>query len=91
MISQFGQASERSANCFLLCSRRASTHGHGSGTVRAESSGSADLIVTAYRTGRTITIVPYNSGAAIAAYLAHHSLTSYVRAIVARDDQTRTG
>jgi beta-phosphoglucomutase-like phosphatase (HAD superfamily) len=48
--------------------------------------GSADLIVTAYRTGRTITIVSNNSGAAIAAYLADHSLTSYVRALVARDD-----
>jgi phosphoglycolate phosphatase len=48
--------------------------------------GSADLIVTANRTGRTVTIVSNNSGAAIAAYLADHHLTGYVRAIVARDD-----
>jgi len=48
--------------------------------------GSADLIVTAARTGRTVTIVSNNSGAAIAAYLADHRLTGYIRAIVARDD-----
>jgi beta-phosphoglucomutase-like phosphatase (HAD superfamily) len=48
--------------------------------------GSADLIVTAHRTGRTVTIVSNNSGAAIAAYLADHRLTAYIRAIVARDD-----
>jgi len=48
--------------------------------------GSADLIVTASRIGRTVTVVSNNSGAAIAAYLADHSLTSYVRAVVARDD-----
>jgi beta-phosphoglucomutase-like phosphatase (HAD superfamily) len=48
--------------------------------------GSADLIITAHRTGRTVTIVSNNSGAAIAAYLADHRLTGYIRAIVARDD-----
>jgi beta-phosphoglucomutase-like phosphatase (HAD superfamily) len=48
--------------------------------------GSADLIITAYRTGRTVTIVSNNSGAAISAYLADHRLTDYVRAVVARDD-----
>src|SRR5262249_22917847 len=48
--------------------------------------GSADLIISAYRTGRTVTIVSNNSGAAISAYLADHRLTDYVRAIVARDD-----
>lgn len=32
------------------------------------------------------TIVSNNSGAAIAAYLADHRLTGYIRAIVARDD-----
>lgn len=48
--------------------------------------GSADLIITAQRTGRTVTIVSNNSGAAIAAYLADHRLTGYIRAIVARDD-----
>ena len=48
--------------------------------------GAADLIVTAHRTGRTVTIVSNNSGAAIAAYLADHRLTGYIRAIVARDD-----
>jgi beta-phosphoglucomutase-like phosphatase (HAD superfamily) len=48
--------------------------------------GSADLIATADRTGRTVTIVSNNSGAAISAYLADHRLTGYVRAVVARDD-----
>ena len=48
--------------------------------------GSADLIITAYRTGRTVTIVSNNSGAAITAYLADHRLTDYIRAVVARDD-----
>jgi beta-phosphoglucomutase-like phosphatase (HAD superfamily) len=33
-----------------------------------------------------VTIVSNNSGAAIAAYLADHRLTGYIRAIVARDD-----
>jgi beta-phosphoglucomutase-like phosphatase (HAD superfamily) len=33
-----------------------------------------------------VTIVSNNSGAAIAAYLADHGLTGYIRAIVARDD-----
>jgi len=49
--------------------------------------GSADLIVTAARSGRTVTIVSNNSGAAIAAYLADHHLTRHIHAIVARDDQ----
>jgi beta-phosphoglucomutase-like phosphatase (HAD superfamily) len=48
--------------------------------------GSADLIITAHRTGRTVTIVSNNSGAAITAYLADHRLTDYIRAVVARDD-----
>ena len=48
--------------------------------------GSADLIITAYRTGRTITIVSNNSGAAVTAYLDHHRLTDYIKAVVARDD-----
>ena len=48
--------------------------------------GSADLIITAARTGRTVTIVSNNSGAAIAVYLADHRLTGYIRAVVARDD-----
>jgi phosphoglycolate phosphatase-like HAD superfamily hydrolase len=48
--------------------------------------GSADLIITAHRTGRTVTIVSNNSGAAIAAYLTDHRLTGYIRAILARDD-----
>jgi beta-phosphoglucomutase-like phosphatase (HAD superfamily) len=48
--------------------------------------GAADLIITAYRTGRTVTIVSNNSGAAITAYLADHRLTDYIRAVVARDD-----
>jgi beta-phosphoglucomutase-like phosphatase (HAD superfamily) len=48
--------------------------------------GSADLIITAYRTGRTGTIVSNNSSASIMAYLADHRLDGYIRAIVARDD-----
>jgi beta-phosphoglucomutase-like phosphatase (HAD superfamily) len=48
--------------------------------------GSANLIITAQRTGRTVTIVSNNSGVAIAAYLADHRLTGYIQAIVARDD-----
>lgn len=48
--------------------------------------GSADLITTARKTGRTVTIVSNNSGPAIAAYLADHRLTGYIRGIVARDD-----
>jgi phosphoglycolate phosphatase-like HAD superfamily hydrolase len=48
--------------------------------------GSADLIITAYRTGRTVTIVSNNSGAAITAYLAAHHLTGYIRAVIGRDD-----
>jgi beta-phosphoglucomutase-like phosphatase (HAD superfamily) len=48
--------------------------------------GSADLIITAYRTGRTVTIVSNNSGAAISAYLDDHGLSDYIKAVVARDD-----
>jgi phosphoglycolate phosphatase len=51
------------------------------------TTGSADLVITAARTGRSVIIVSNNSGAAIAAYLADHQLTRYIRAIVARDDQ----
>jgi beta-phosphoglucomutase-like phosphatase (HAD superfamily) len=50
------------------------------------TAGSAELIITAVQTGRTVTIVSNNSGAAIAAYLADRMLTRYIRAIVARDD-----
>jgi beta-phosphoglucomutase-like phosphatase (HAD superfamily) len=46
----------------------------------------ADLIVTAARTARTVTIVSNNSGAAIECYLAGRRFASYSRAIVARDD-----
>ena len=53
--------------------------------------GSADLIVTACRSRRTVTIVSNNSGAAIAAYRADHSLTSYIRAIAPETITTRTG
>jgi beta-phosphoglucomutase-like phosphatase (HAD superfamily) len=48
--------------------------------------GSADLIITAEQTGRTVTIVSNNSGAAISTYLADHRLTGYIKAIIARDD-----
>ena len=48
--------------------------------------GSADLIITAHRTGRTVTIVSNNSGDAITAYLTDHRLTDYIKAVVARDD-----
>ncbi len=47
--------------------------------------GSADLIVTAYRTGRTVTIVSNNSEAAIQAYLEDHRLSDYIRAVLGRD------
>jgi HAD superfamily hydrolase (TIGR01509 family) len=55
-------------------------------TTARPAHGSADLIITAYRTGRTITIVSNNSGAAIAAYLAAHDLTGYIRVVIGRDD-----
>jgi phosphoglycolate phosphatase-like HAD superfamily hydrolase len=48
--------------------------------------GSADLIITACRTGRTVTIVSNNSGSAVASYLADHDLMDYVTAVVGRDD-----
>jgi hypothetical protein len=48
--------------------------------------GSADLITTATQTGRTVTVVTNNSGAAVAAYLDQHQLTAYVGKIVGRDD-----
>ncbi len=48
--------------------------------------GAADLIITAYRTGRTVTIVSNNSSAAITKYLADHRLSDYVRAVLGRDD-----
>ena len=48
--------------------------------------GSADLIVTARQTGRTVTIVSNYPGAAIAACLKDLRLTDYVVAVVARDD-----
>ena len=44
--------------------------------------GAADLIITAYRTGRTVTIVSNNFTAAITKYLADHRLSDYIRAIV---------
>jgi HAD superfamily hydrolase (TIGR01509 family) len=47
--------------------------------------GSADLIITAYRTRRTVTIVSNNSEAAIRAYLSDHRLSDYVRAVLGRD------
>ena len=55
-------------------------------TTARPARGSADLIVTAYRTGRTVTIVSNNSGAAVTAYLAAYDLTGYVRAVIGRDD-----
>jgi phosphoglycolate phosphatase-like HAD superfamily hydrolase len=48
--------------------------------------GAANLMVTARRSGRTVTIVSNNSSAAIAVYLGDHRLTRYVTAIVGRDD-----
>jgi N-acetyl-D-muramate 6-phosphate phosphatase len=48
--------------------------------------GAADLIITAYRTGRTVTIVSNNSTDAITRYLADHRLSEYVRAVLGRDD-----
>jgi beta-phosphoglucomutase-like phosphatase (HAD superfamily) len=48
--------------------------------------GSADLIVTANRTGRTVTVVTNNSTAAVIAYLARQHLDPYVGKIFGRDD-----
>jgi beta-phosphoglucomutase-like phosphatase (HAD superfamily) len=48
--------------------------------------GSADLIVTANRTGRTVTVVTNNSTAAVTAYLARQHLDPYVGKIFGRDD-----
>jgi len=48
--------------------------------------GSADLIVTAIRTGRTVTVVTNNSTAAVIAYLTRQHLGSYVGQIIGRDD-----
>jgi beta-phosphoglucomutase-like phosphatase (HAD superfamily) len=48
--------------------------------------GSADLIITAHRSGRTVTIVSNNSGEAITTYPTDHRLTDYIKAVVARDD-----
>jgi beta-phosphoglucomutase-like phosphatase (HAD superfamily) len=48
--------------------------------------GSADLIVTATRTGRTVTVVTNNSTAAVTAYLTRQHLDPYVGKIIGRDD-----
>lgn len=48
--------------------------------------GSADLIVTATRTGRTVTVVTNNSTVAVTAYLTRQHLGSYVGQIIGRDD-----
>ncbi len=48
--------------------------------------GAEDLIITAYRTGRTVTIISNNSTAAIITYLADHRLSDYIRAVLGRDD-----
>src|SRR5260221_92291 len=48
--------------------------------------GSADLITTATQTGRTVTVVTNNSGAAVAAYLVQHHLDAHVGKIIGRDD-----
>jgi phosphoglycolate phosphatase len=48
--------------------------------------GAADLITTATQTGRTVTVVTNNSGAAVAYYLVRHHLDQYVGKIVGRDD-----
>lgn len=48
--------------------------------------GAADLIVTATQTGRTVTVVTNNSGAAVTTYLGQQHLGPYVGKIVGRDD-----
>jgi phosphoglycolate phosphatase len=50
------------------------------------AAGSADLIITATRTGRTVTVVTNNSTAAASAYLTRQHLDSYVGKILGRDD-----
>ena len=47
--------------------------------------GAADLITTATQTGRTVTVVTNNSGAAVAYYLVRHDLDQDVGKIVGRD------
>lgn len=54
-------------------------------TTARPAPGSAELIITARRTGRTVTIVSNNSSAAIAAYLDAHKLKSCIQAIYGRD------
>jgi HAD superfamily hydrolase (TIGR01509 family) len=48
--------------------------------------GAADLITAATQTGRTVTVVTNNSGAAVAYYLVRQELDRYVGKIVGRDD-----
>jgi HAD superfamily hydrolase (TIGR01509 family) len=48
--------------------------------------GSADLITAASQTGRTVTVVTNNSGAAVAAYPARQHLASLVGKVIGRDD-----
>jgi beta-phosphoglucomutase-like phosphatase (HAD superfamily) len=51
--------------------------------------GAAELVVTATQTGRTVTVVTNNSGAAVAAYLGRQHLDPYVGKIIGRDDPDR--
>ena len=46
----------------------------------------AELITTARRSGRSVTIVSNNSGLAVVAYLNDHRLARYVSAVIGRDD-----
>jgi phosphoglycolate phosphatase-like HAD superfamily hydrolase len=54
------------------------------GEFGVEQGGCVDAAAQA--TGRTVTIVSNNSGAAIVAYLEDHKLTRYVAGVVGRDD-----
>jgi Haloacid dehalogenase-like hydrolase len=74
----------RASACRAWCWRNLATSPAGSVSVRRDL-GVLSSVITS-RTGRTVTIVSNNSGAAIAAYLADHRLTGYIRAVVARDD-----
>ena len=55
-------------------------------TTARPTDGAAELITTATRSGRSVTIVSNNSGEAVAAYLDNHRLARYVSAVIGRDD-----
>lgn len=85
-IEIFRQAARLGPNAATTAQQMLTAYETRAITTAQPTPGSADLIATARQTGRTVTIVSNNSGSAVAAYLADHQLTGYIRAIVARDD-----